>query len=104
MKRKTAVRIVAIAIAAVLALSLLLPPMAAYRAGIKTVVIPKDNEVDLQDIEPVVRETLRFVPAAHMDTVMETAIDFARRPKKGRKSPRSTVARRNDTTATAVVQ
>ncbi len=78
--------------------------MAAYRAGIKTVVIPKDNEVDLQDIEPVVRETLRFVPAAHMDTVMETAIDFARRPKKGRKSPRSTVARRNDTTATAVVQ
>lgn len=78
--------------------------MAAYRAGIKTVVIPKDNEVDLQDIEPVVRETLRFVPAAHMDTVMETAIDFTRRPKKGRKSPRSTVARRNDTTATAVVQ
>lgn len=33
--------------------------MAAYRAGIKTIVIPKENEPDLQDIEPVVRETLR---------------------------------------------
>ena len=78
--------------------------MAAYRAGIKTVVIPKDNVADLQDIEPVVRETLHFVPAAHMDTVMETAIDFARRPKKRRKSPRSAAARQTDTTAAAVVQ
>ncbi len=78
--------------------------MAAYRAGIKTVVIPKDNEADLQDIEPVVRETLHFVPAAHMDTVMETALDFARRPKKRRKSPRSAAARQTDTTAAAVVQ
>ena len=79
--------------------------MAAYRAGIRTVVIPKDNEVDLQDIEPVVRETLHFVPAAHMDTVMETAIDFARRPKKRRKSSRSgPVARQTGTTSPTVVQ
>lgn len=78
--------------------------MAAYRAGIKTVVIPKDNVADLHDIEPVVRETLHFVPAAHMDTVMETALDFTRRPKKRRKSPRSAAARQTDTTAAAVVQ
>ena len=79
--------------------------MAAYRAGIKTVVIPKDNEADLQDIEPVVRETLRFVPAAHMDTVMETAIDFSRRPGKRRRSSRSSpVARKTDTAAPAVMQ
>ena len=79
--------------------------MAAYRAGIKTVVIPKDNEVDLQDIEPVVRETLHFVPAAHMDTVMETAIDFSRRPKKRRKaSGSSRVAQQSETKTTAVMQ
>ena len=79
--------------------------MAAYRAGIKTVVIPKDNEADLQDIEPVVRETLHFVSAARMDTVMETAIDFAKRPKKRRKSSGSSpVARKRDTASTAVVQ
>ena len=79
--------------------------MAAYRAGIKTVVIPKDNEADLQDIEPVVRETLHFVSASRMDTVMETAIDFVKRPKKRRKSSGSSpVARKRDTASTAVVQ
>ena len=78
--------------------------MAAYRAGIKTVVIPKDNEADLQDIEPVVRETLEFVTAAHMDTVMETAIDFARRPQKAKKPAHNTVTRRTDGAAAPVVQ
>ena len=78
--------------------------MAAYRAGIKTVVIPKENEPDLQDIEPVVRETLRFVPAAHMDTVMETAIDFSKRPEKRKKSARGPVARHTDAPAAPVVQ
>ena len=61
--------------------------MAAYRAGIKTVCIPKDNESDLKDIVSVVRENINFVIAEHMDTVVETAIDFSRRPKqKKRKS------------------
>ena len=68
--------------------------MAAYRAGIKTVVIPKDNESDLQDIEPIVRENLQFVPAVHMDTVMETAIDFARRPGKKKRTAAGSVAAR----------
>lgn len=78
--------------------------MAAYRAGIRTVVIPKENESDLQDIEPIVREKLQFVTAAHMDTVMETAIDFTRRPRKTKKTSHSPVARQADTTTTAVVQ
>lgn len=77
--------------------------MAAYRAGIKTVCIPKDNESDLKDIVPVVRENINFVIAEHMDTVMETAIDFSRRPKqKKRKS--APVKRAADTASTTVVQ
>ena len=76
--------------------------MAAYRAGIKTIVIPKDNESDLQDIEPIVRENVAFVPAEHMDTVMETAIDFSRRPKKKKTARR--VPSKADADTTAVVQ
>ncbi|MGM9613349.1 MAG: endopeptidase La, partial [Butyricicoccus sp.] len=53
--------------------------MAAYRAGIKTVIIPKDNEPDLEEVVPVVRKHIKFVPAETMDTVMETAIDFSHR-------------------------
>ena len=77
--------------------------MSAYRAGIKTVGIPKDNESDLKDIVPVVRENINFVIAEHMDTVVETAIDFSRRPKqKKRKS--APVKRAADTASTTVVQ
>lgn len=77
--------------------------MAAYRAGIKTVCIPKDNESDLKDIVPVVRENINFVIAEHMDTVVETAIDFSRRPKqKKRKS--APVKRAADSVSTTVVQ
>ena len=53
--------------------------MAAYRAGIKTVIIPKDNEPDLEEVVPVVRKNIKFVTAESMDTVMETAIDFSHR-------------------------
>lgn len=78
--------------------------MAAYRAGIRTVIIPKENEPDLQDIEPIVREKLQFVAAAHMDTVMETAIDFTKRPRKRKKETHGSVVRKAETATTAVMQ
>lgn len=56
--------------------------MAAYRAKMKTIIIPKDNASDLQDVESVVKENVKFVLAETMDTVMETAIDFSRMPQK----------------------
>ena len=48
--------------------------MAAYRLGMQTVIIPKDNEPDLAEIEPVVREHLRFVAADTLDLVLENAL------------------------------
>ncbi|MBD5130621.1 MAG: endopeptidase La [Ruminococcaceae bacterium] len=48
--------------------------MAAYRAGIKTVCIPKENEPDLEEIDEKVRENIRFVIAEDISTVLETAL------------------------------
>jgi ATP-dependent Lon protease len=48
--------------------------MAAFRAGMKTVIIPEANERDLEEIVPAVREGLHFVPAAHMDAVIDAAL------------------------------
>lgn len=48
--------------------------MAAYRAGIQTVVIPKENEPDLAEIEPVVKEGIRFITAETLDTVFQAAL------------------------------
>ena len=48
--------------------------MAALRHGIRTVIIPTDNEKDLAQIDPVVRNALNFVCASSVDVVLETAI------------------------------
>lgn len=48
--------------------------MAAYRAGIKTVIIPAENKPDLEDIEPVVRQSLNFILAENIDTVLKNAL------------------------------
>lgn len=50
--------------------------MAAYRAGIKTVIIPEDNNSDLAEIDSVVRDNIKFVTAKNLDTVFKTAIVF----------------------------
>ncbi len=49
--------------------------MAALRHGISTVIIPKDNERDLEEIDQTVRKALNFVVASHIDTVLETALN-----------------------------
>ncbi len=48
--------------------------LAAHRAGIKKVLLPKENEKDLKDIPESVRADLDFVPVAHMDEVLEQAL------------------------------
>ena len=48
--------------------------MAAKRNGIKTVLIPHENLRDLAEIDPVVRESLRFVAAKAVDTVLAEAL------------------------------
>ena len=49
--------------------------MAALRHGIRTVIIPADNEHDLQEIDPIVRKSLNFVIASSIDTVLDTALN-----------------------------
>ena len=48
--------------------------LAAYREGMKTIILPKDNEKDIEDIPEVVREKLEFVPVESMDEVLKTAL------------------------------
>ena len=48
--------------------------MAALRNGVKTVIIPADNEADLDEIDPLVRAKLSFVPARTIDEVIPAAL------------------------------
>ncbi len=60
--------------------------MAAYRAGIKTVIIPEENLKDLEDIDPKVKAELNFVSASHIDAVIHTAIELPHNEDKKDKS------------------
>ena len=48
--------------------------MAAYKAGIHTVIIPEENLPDLEEVDETVREHVTFVPAKTLDTVLNTAL------------------------------
>ena len=52
--------------------------MAALRHGIRTVVIPKDNERDLEEIDQTVRKSLNFITAQTVDTVLDAALNRKR--------------------------
>ena len=48
--------------------------MAAFRNGIKTVIIPADNGKDLEEIDQTVRKALRFILVERADQVLEQAL------------------------------
>jgi ATP-dependent Lon protease len=48
--------------------------LAAVRAGIKTVIIPKDNEKDLADVPESVKKALTILPTANVEDVLKNAL------------------------------
>lgn len=48
--------------------------MAAYKNGIKTVLIPAENLPDLAEVDDVVKQNVEFIPVKRIDTVLETAL------------------------------
>lgn len=48
--------------------------MAAYREGIKTVLIPKDNSSDLHEVDGEVKKAIRFVPVSDLAQVLKAAL------------------------------
>ena len=48
--------------------------MAAYRAGIKSVIIPQDNIADIDDVPEEIRANVEFIPVSEMNQVIENAL------------------------------
>ena len=48
--------------------------IAGHRAGLKTIIIPKDNKKDMEDIPEKVMKDIRFVFASSLDEVLKIAI------------------------------
>lgn len=79
--------------------------LAAQRAGISTVVLPKQNGVDLEEVPATIRQRLNFVLVEHMDEVLSAVLGpKAKRPAARRarsKTSASTASRRSAARAKA---
>ena len=58
--------------------------LAAHRAGLKTVILPRRNQKDLIDVPKRARAELNIVPVEHMDQVLEIALKGSLAAKKVR--------------------
>ncbi len=63
--------------------------MAAYKAGMKTVIIPAENKPDLEEVDDVVKNSIEFVFAEKLEDVLAVALVKENAPevkkKRGRK-------------------
>ena len=48
--------------------------LAAKNAGIRTVIIPQENQVDLEDISSEITKGLEILPVSHMNEVLKIAL------------------------------
>ena len=48
--------------------------LAAKRAGIKNIILPKQNEKDLKEVPLLHRKGMKFYPVAHFDEVLKIAL------------------------------
>ena len=48
--------------------------MAAYRGGVNTVFIPEDNIADLDEVDPLVLEKVKFVPVSYVSQIVDCVL------------------------------
>ena len=56
--------------------------LAAHRAGLKTILLPRENEADLEDLPEDVRKEMKFVPVDTIDDVLSNALVMDSEPQK----------------------
>lgn len=65
--------------------------MGAYKAGVKTVVIPKKNETDIFEVDNAVKEKLNIIPVETIDEVLEIAFTldatYQKQPERAERKP-----------------
>ena len=56
--------------------------MAAYKAGIKTVIIPEENIADIKKLDKVVVDAVNFIPVSHVSEVLKLTLNTEEKPIK----------------------
>ncbi|MBI5944670.1 MAG: endopeptidase La [Chloroflexi bacterium] len=61
--------------------------LAAHRNGLTTVILPKRNEMDLDDVPDEIRQSMKFIFAESVEDVLNAALEKAKPEKKQPKKP-----------------
>ena len=69
--------------------------MAAYLAGVKTVIIPQRNVSALDEVEAIVKENVEFVPVSDVSQVLDIALCSAPKAEKKQKKAKAPVEDKN---------
>ncbi len=80
--------------------------LAAHRNGLKTVILPKRNEQDLEDVASEIRDVMKFVFAETVDDVLKAALEPARpaRPESVKRETKSKSAVKKTAVKTKTVK
>ncbi|MFA7444259.1 MAG: S16 family serine protease, partial [Lysobacteraceae bacterium] len=70
--------------------------LAALRGGIRTVIIPQENEKDLADIPANVTRDLKIVPVRWVDEVLDLALESPITPRGKDNAPRASTTRKDN--------
>jgi ATP-dependent Lon protease len=69
--------------------------LAAHRNGLRTVILPKRNEQDLDDVPEEIKKSMKFIFVETVDEVLESALEAYQKPAGSRKpTKRKTTARK----------
>ena len=69
--------------------------LAAHRNGLTTVILPKRNEQDIDDVPDEIRQSMKFIFAESVDDVIEAALE---KSKPEKKQPRKPVKKKSNAT------
>ena len=73
--------------------------LAGHRIGLKTIILPKRNQQDLDDVPEEVKKSMKFVFVEAVDEVLDAALEPVRKPKNKKaassKKPASKKAKKN---------
>ncbi|HET9589273.1 MAG TPA: endopeptidase La [Anaerolineales bacterium] len=68
--------------------------LAAHRNGLRTVILPKRNEQDLDDIPAEIKKSMKFIFVETVDDVLESALEANHKSKKSKTTKKSTISRK----------
>jgi ATP-dependent Lon protease len=62
--------------------------LAGHRNGLRTIILPKRNEPDLEDVPDEIKKAMKFQFVDTVDEVLDLALEPVRKPKKTKATPK----------------